>query len=81
MPIYPQPTISPIVQQECPIQCPQGPPGRDVLCYLLKYYLNFNVSISILRCIQFQGVDGHSIIGEKGERGERGFPVIATIAL
>lgn len=35
-PIYVQPTISPIVQQECPIQCPQGPPGRDVMQFIIS---------------------------------------------
>lgn len=29
-PPFVEPTPAPVIHQECPIQCPQGPPGRDV---------------------------------------------------
>lgn len=72
-PPFVEPTPASVIHQECPIQCPQGPPGRDVsvihctICakHISIYFLSFPI----------KGIDGRSIIGEKGERGERGYTV------
>lgn len=47
------------------------------MCYILSHE-NFHIRMTFFSS---KGIDGRSIIGEKGERGERGFPVIITIAL
>ncbi|XP_055322507.1 collagen alpha-1(IX) chain-like isoform X2 [Sitodiplosis mosellana] len=70
LPIYPEPTISPIVQQECPIQCPQGPPGRDGI--------DGRSIIGEKGERGERGFPGESIIGEKGERGEPGLIITRT---
>lgn len=48
------------------------------LCYILLHG-HFHIRMTFVS--SSKGVDGRSIIGEKGERGERGFPVIITISL
>lgn len=41
-PVYVEPTTTPTVKQECPIQCPRGAAGRDVTFENQKLCINFN---------------------------------------
>lgn len=51
------------------------------MCYILSHR-NIHICMKLFFYYSSsKGIDGRSIIGEKGERGERGFPVIITIAL
>ncbi|XP_031639464.1 collagen alpha-1(IX) chain-like [Contarinia nasturtii] len=70
LPNYPQPTIAPIIQQECPIQCPAGPPGRD----------GFDGRSIVGEKGERgeRGFPGESIIGQKGEPGSPGLIVTRT---
>lgn len=41
--MYPIPNTKPIPNQVCPIQCPQGPPGRD----------GFDVKLNFVNILEF----------------------------